>query len=194
MAGWFGRKKQTPTPGTAQLNMKLQPIHRGEFEDAWETMVERAGLPPIVGGGTMMSAGGEVDFCDLEFEFADASAAAVRRTIEALEALGAAKGSVLRLHTEPGQEFPFGVNEGLGLYLNGTDLPEEVYASTNADELADRLAQALGDAGSLHSWWDGPTETALYLYGPSFARMSELIAPVVADYPLCQRARVVQIA
>jgi hypothetical protein len=43
----------------------------------------------------------------------------------------------------------------------------------------------------MQSWWKGPRETALYLYGPSAARMAELIADVLARFPLAQRCRVV---
>jgi hypothetical protein len=43
----------------------------------------------------------------------------------------------------------------------------------------------------MQSWWQGPRETALYLYGPSAAHMAELIADVLAVFPLAQRCRVV---
>jgi hypothetical protein len=88
----------------------------------------------------------------------------------------------------------FGVNEGIGIYLNGTDLPDEVYQASDINELVARLDASLGDAGELYSHWRGPTETALYYYGPSAARMRELVAGVLATHPLAQLSRVEQLA
>jgi hypothetical protein len=45
-----------------------------------------------------------------------------------------------------------------------------------AHELIDLLSDRLGSEGSVVSYWQGPTETALYLYGPSASRMSERIS------------------
>jgi hypothetical protein len=38
--------------------------------------------------------------------------------------------------------------------------------------------------------WQGPTETALYVYGLPQPRC----APLLDSYPLCERARIVQVA
>ena len=87
----------------------------------------------------------------------------------------------------------FGITEGLAVYLNGTDLPDEVYAAGNVSELIAALPECLGAEGDMQSYWEGPRETALYLYGPSAARMDELIAGVLARFPLAQRCRVVRL-
>jgi hypothetical protein len=42
--------------------------------------------------------------------------------------------------------------------------------------------------------WQGSAETALYFYGTSFDAMKAAIETFVADYPLCQKARIEQIA
>jgi hypothetical protein len=52
----------------------------------------------------------------------------------------------------------------------------------------------LDGGGTIHSYWEGLTETALYLYGDSFESMSAAIAGFVSSYPLSEKARVVQIA
>jgi hypothetical protein len=85
----------------------------------------------------------------------------------------------------------FGVTEGLAVYLNGTDLPHEVYATSDVSDLIAALLGHLGAEGDMQSWWQGPRETALYLYGPSAVRMDELIAGELARFPLAQRCRVV---
>jgi len=112
--------------------------------------------------------------------------------IELLEQLGAPKGSLIQRAGEPGQ--PFGVTEGLALYLNGTDLPDEVYEQCDSNYVFEQIVERIEGVGEICSWWQGPTETALYLYGVSFEMLSERIADLIATYPLCQGARVVKIA
>jgi hypothetical protein len=86
---------------------------------------------------------------------------------------------------------PFGVTEGLAVYLNGTDLSREVYASSDVNDLIAALLERLGTDGDMQSYWEGPRETALYLYGASAARMDDLTASVLARFPLAQRCRIV---
>ena len=84
---------------------------------------------------------------------------------------------------------PFGQYEGVGLYLNGSDLPDQVYIDNDVNELIGTLVERLGADGAMHSYWEGPRETALYLYGPSAQRMRELIADVVDSHPLACQSR-----
>jgi hypothetical protein len=44
------------------------------------------------------------------------------------------------------------------------------------------------------SHWQGPRETALYLYGQSADAMLARIRPFLDIYPLCQKARIVKLA
>ena len=85
----------------------------------------------------------------------------------------------------------FGVTEGLAVYLNGTDLPGEVYASGDVNDLIAALLERLSAEGDMQSYWEGPRETALYLYGSSAARCTSLTVGVLARFPLAQRCRVV---
>jgi len=55
-------------------------------------------------------------------------------------------------------------------------------------------AERIDGHGEVCSWWQGPSETALYLYGASFDTMAERIADLLATYPLCQGARVIKVA
>jgi hypothetical protein len=110
-----------------------------------------------------------------------------------LEEAGAPVGSQL-LFEEGGVsvERPFGVQEGLALYLDGTTLPDEVYQQTDIDALMERLAVAVDSVGGeLRSAWNGPTETALYHYGPSADAMLDALQQVFDDFPICQNARLV---
>ncbi|MGN6132074.1 MAG: hypothetical protein ACTHOK_17160 [Nocardioidaceae bacterium] len=176
----------------ATLNDRLQPQDRAErYEDPLGLLLETRGLGKVTGGGSRQSLQGEIEQVDVEIELDDPAEQRLELVTKALEVLGAPVGSALRVGE---QELPFGRLEGLGLYLNGTDLPDEVYANADVNVVLGRLEALLGDDGSLHSSWEGPTETALYFYGDSFATMAERIAGVVDTEPLCQRARVVRLA
>jgi len=49
---------------TVELNARLQPIHRGEmFEEPLENVLIQANAGEVLGGGTFMSATGEIEKC-----------------------------------------------------------------------------------------------------------------------------------
>ena len=56
----------------AQLNARLQPMHRGKFfEDPLNEALDREALGRVSGGGTMQNVTGEIEYCDLEIQFGD---------------------------------------------------------------------------------------------------------------------------
>lgn len=178
----------------AQLNARLQPLDRGDiFEDPLDDTLQDMGLGEVTGGGTLQSNEGWVQQCDIEMDLPEADPETLRKIADRLEALGAPKGSKL-LVEETGTEMPFGKSEGLAIYLNGTDLDDWVYQNSDVNHVIAELDRLLGTAGRYCSYWDGPTETALYIYGPSAEAMRELILPLIETYPLCEGARVEQIA
>ncbi|MBD9367206.1 hypothetical protein [Xanthomonas sp. XNM01] len=192
MFGLFRKK----TPGTIvlTLNARLQPMHRAELEDAFDQIADREKLGArVVGGGTALSADGEVENCDIEVSLDDCTRKTAEHIAGIFGAMLAPHGSRVTLPGDGGQ-FAFGSHEGLALYLNGTDLPDEVYASCDANHVHDECIRLLDGAGMVHSHWQGPTESALYMYGRSFEEMHARIAAFIASYPLCRDARVVRIA
>jgi hypothetical protein len=174
------------------LNARLRPLDRGDhFEDPLlELLEEKVKELDVTGGGTQLDANREPANCDIDLAFSDDPARTLRLVIETLEKLGAPVGSTARLGGGD-EAVPFGSTEGIGVYLNGTDLPDEVYQNSDVNELIDRLGDSLGDRGSMYSYWEGPTETALYFYGPSADEMKRLMADVLGTHPLAQRCRVV---
>ena len=178
----------------AHLNARIQPLHRGEFfEDPLNEELQRASLGEVTGGGTLQMQSGEIDSCDLDIEVTNSSRETATRIIEILERLRAPKGS--KLIIEAGDsEVPFGVAEGMAVYLNGTDLPDNVYKECDSNFVLDEFNRLLGEVGKVLSWWQGPTETAFYLYGTSFAEMKARVAAFIDSYPLCQKCRIEQIA
>lgn len=181
-----------PEHVSIHLNARLRPLDRGDrYEDPLQEVLDEHNLGAIDGGGTMLGVSHEPTSCDIELRFeADADRDnGLRVVIEALESYGAPVGSYV--HPDSGERIHFGVTHGLGLYLNGTDLPDEVYATEDINELVAQIEAALGEEGAMQSYWEGPTETALYLYGPSTDRMRELLAGVLAAHPLADRHRLV---
>ncbi|MBI1252486.1 MAG: hypothetical protein GC189_13570 [Alphaproteobacteria bacterium] len=188
MLGLFKRKPDPRPLVVLHLHARLQPIHRGDvFEDPLDAWLRAEGLGEVCGAGTAFIPGEGVQSCDIELLLADVSEATLARVRAKAEALGAPAGSKLTL--DNGAEHAIGAWRGLALHLNGTDLPDEVYAQCDLDELYDHLNAALGAAGKAMSHHDGETETSLYLYGASVPAMRAAIAPVLRDYPLCQRSR-----
>ena len=178
----------------AQLNARLQPIHRGEFfEDPLNEALDRAALGQVSGGGTLQDVTGEIEYCDIEIEIAGHVAEAVEYVIDTLERLGAPKGSKLHVEAES-REVLFGRLEGLAVYLNGTDLPDHVYRECDSNFVHSEFNRLLDGTGRVLSFWQGPRETAFYVYGNSFQDMGDRLAGFIHSYPLCQRCRVVQIA
>lgn len=197
----FGLKfgaKQKPVEGvfvTARLNARVQPIDRGEhFEDPLDEALQELALGRVTGGGTQLAdepAG--IEFCDLEIMLHDIGETTLQSVIARLERLGAPKGSRLIVEST-GAEIPFGAHEGLAVFLNGTDLPDDVYARCDINHVLAEFDRLMGDKGRVKGHWEGSRDTALYCYGPSFTAMLAAIDPFMKSYPLCEKARVEQIA
>ena len=193
-------KSPAPAPAAvgemviARLNARAQPLDRGEvFEDPLSDILQAAGIGEVTGGGTMLGEDGEIAFCDLEIMVPEATDAVLGAIREALEGLGAPKGSRL-IWNDGANELEFGTFEGLAVYLNGTDLPDAVYEQSDASFVYEELGRLVGSEGRVVSHWGGPRETALYLYGRSAATMLARIRPFLDTYPLCDKARIITIA
>jgi hypothetical protein len=173
------------------LNARLRPLDRGARYETPLHGILGTCMPGsrVTGAGTLLSAEREPLVSDIDLDIEGDAPQALELVTGTLEAAGAPRGSRARL--DEGAPVPFGVTEGLAIYLNGTDLPAEVYAGSDINYLIATLSGRLGTEGDMQSWWQGPRETALYLYGPSAPRMTELIADVLARFPLAQRCRIV---
>lgn len=178
---------------TLQLNARFLPLDRAELEDAMEKVLERLELGEIDGGGTMQMPSGEVKFCDIEINLKDDSKETMDMLVRLINHFGVPKGS--KIHTYSSDwELPVGEQEGYAIYLNGTDLPKEVYGSCDINYVIEQMNKLMGEDGAMYSYWEGPRETALYFYGASYEKMKAAVAGFVAEYPLCQKCREEQIA
>ncbi|MCR5609977.1 MAG: hypothetical protein K6G26_13040 [Lachnospiraceae bacterium] len=175
---------------TLHLNARFQPEHRFELEDALQVIFDNNNAGEVTGGGTLLNEDGEIESCDIEIYLYES-----QKDLEWLEGLLNKLGIPKRSEIQ-GIEPPISVGtlEGLAIYLNGTDLPKEVYSSCDINYLIDQLNQALHSIGSMYSYRELEKYTALYFYGTSFSIMKERIETIVSTYPLCQKCRIEQIA
>ncbi|SES18798.1 hypothetical protein SAMN04487944_12280 [Gracilibacillus ureilyticus] len=177
---------------TLQLNARLQPIDRDEyFEDPINQALEDSQCGTTDGGGTMLQETGEIESCDVEIILKDNKKENVDKVLQIINEIGVPKGSLLLGN---GFKQSVGTLEGLALYLNGTELPEEVYETSDINYVIEKINQELNGIGRFYSFWGGPTDSGLYFYGTSFAEMKQRMAAFLAEYPLCQKCRVEQIA
>lgn len=177
---------------TLNLNARIMPFDRGDlFEDPINDMLQEAGIGEVDGGGTLQEKTGEIINCDVEICLTGNLDENYEKLKGFLGRLWIPKGSFL-VSEDKNEEIGF--LEGLALYLNGTDLEDEVYKSCDVNFVISELLRALGEDCKFYSYWQGPEETALYFYGQSFGRMNSLMTPFIEEYPLCNKSRVVQIA
>jgi hypothetical protein len=176
----------------ARIPEHIEPMDRGaRYEDPLQDALAIRDLGMITGGGSQLTADAEISFVDVEMALVDLGEALDVAT-RILEEAGAPVGSQLRFEQDGVDvERPFGMQEGVAVYLDGTSLPDEVYAQTDIDALMARLAGAVESAGGeLRSTWSGPSETALFHYGPSADAMMVALKPVFDDFAICRNARV----
>lgn len=174
---------------TLNLNMKLLPFMRGSFEDIINSKLEEEDVGYVEGGGTLLDVNGEVECCDIEIYLNDEKN--YKKLINILSDIRMAKGSKIISEKET---INIGKDEGLAIYLNGTDLDKEVYKNCDINYVLDKLMEKMSGVGTFVSHFEGEKETALYFYGESFKKMKESIIDFVNEYPLCEKCRIVQVA
>ena len=132
---------------SSQHHEHIEPLNRAaRYEDPVQDALAIRALGMVTGGGSQLTPAAEIGYVDVEMALADLDEALdVAKRV--LEEAGAPVGSQL-LYQEGSSdvERSFGVQEGLAIYLDGTSLPDEVYANTDIDALMERLAAAV-DSG-----------------------------------------------
>lgn len=179
---------------TALINHRIGAVNRGDvYDDPLDDMLVAEGLGEVTGGGSLMQESMEIDYVEIEIDLSGDAGIAVKRVIEFLEDAGAPKSSkIIIVGTNDSVEF--GKREGLALYMNGTDLPDDVFETGDINDVVEELDTLLEGISSFDDFWEGRTETALYAYGASYDQMKAIIDLYVARHPLCQLSRIVRIA
>lgn len=176
---------------TICLNARFQPMHRHQLEDVLEELLKKKELGEPEGGGTVQMPSGEIESCEIVLLLRDTGEETIRELVDMIDDLGVPKGSKIRYEE---CTLPIGSMEGLALYLNGTDLPEEVYRVYDINSVIERLGSLLAESGRIYSYWEGARETALYFYGDSYAAMADRMKRFLEVHPLCEKCRVERIA
>lgn len=190
--GLFNKKSVIIT--TLHINERLQPEHRVEYyEGRLQSILKKEKIGQVVGGGSTFFKDGGIANCDINIDCYEGQ---VENLVELLRHIPFAKGTKLIVYKDgkPDLQYSLGHMEGIGIYLNGVDLPAEVYKNCNIDYVVEQIFKLLETPPILYSYWQGDTETALYFYSVSFTTMRTKISNFLATYPLCSRCRVTQIA
>jgi len=175
------------------INARIRPMQRGEiYEDVLAEILAQHSLGSVLGAGSMLLPSGEIGHCNIEIEVSK-PAEATALILAVLEEIGVPKGSKIK-ECSTGSEIPFGTLEGLAIYLNDTDLEPEVYENCDPNHVYNELDRLVDGVGKVFNYWEGPNETAFYLYGSSYLQMKALITEFTQTYPLCQKCRIEQIA
>ena len=177
------------------INARIKPIDRGElYADPLINKLEELELGKVVEEGSNLSDEGEIVSCELHLEVHTLSEETISVIKDVLESgLGVPKGSKLIIKSTQ-EEIEIGRASGLALYLNGSDLSEEIYESCDINVVFEEINKLISKIGFIHSYWESSSEIALYLYGFSFEELNKKIENFISTYPLCQKCRVVQIA
>lgn len=195
-----GRKKaqDEQAPGTfalVTLNEPIMPTDRQErYEELLEaTLARTPNRGQVTGGGTQQRASGEIAHADIELDLVGDIAEASHHVIKVLEHLGAPVGS--HLVVDGAEPIDFGRTRGIGVYLNGTDLPDEVYETSDVNDLVAALENAVEGLGPMphHSHWQGPTETAMYFYAEDRDELRRRLTAEAEKHPLAQGCRIVDL-
>ncbi|MFT0212148.1 hypothetical protein VQ643_05965 [Pseudomonas sp. F1_0610] len=182
------------------LNARLTPNDCEQLKDVCSRFIQQENKTiELTQAKVIHTDIGEPTGCEFYFEVDNLDDRHINFIIQIFTSTLAPKGSKISIFensTKDCKQAFFGSQEGLALYLNGTDLPNEIYKKYSAlavFEECDRLLQAQ-NAGNVCSIWQGPTETALYMYGNNFTIMHESIEPCITAYPLCQKSRLATVA
>jgi hypothetical protein len=172
----------------ARLYEYIEPIDRGNrYEDPLQAALEAAQAGAVTGGGSQLNESGGIEFVDVEIELANLDAA-LDLVANTLEGAGAPQGSEIR--HEDNVVRVFGRQQCLAIYLDGTSLPDEVYANLDFDHVVTEIGNAAGP-DSFHGCWQGPEETGLYFFGSTAEDMFTRVEPLLRTLPIGQNARVV---
>lgn len=190
MFSMFRNKKRRPL--TLHLNMRMQPIHRHQYEEDITEVLEKDQMGEIMGGGTMLDRKGvEIESCDIEIDLFDKKDN-LDRLVDYLRQCMLAKGSVL-ICEDTGDKIDVGSAEGLAFYFDCTSLPDNLQASADFDKTVDDMINALRGVGVFCSFLENENWVAVYFYGPSFEEMKQCLLPIADSNPLCRKSRIEQI-
>jgi hypothetical protein len=163
-----------------QLNARLQPIHRGDLEDAiFEKLGASIPSLTVVGGGSAVDKDGRITSCGVELMLLKSSLEqALTELASALVELGVPRGSLLV--TPPKRKISVGQAEGLAVTfprISRVDF-EDARALQHNEELdraMELLKPALRGHGRVWSWQILRDEADLVIYADDAEALRDII-------------------
>ena len=174
----------------ARVYENIGPVDRGDrYEDPLQAVLEEKKLGRVTGGGSQLDEFGGITFADVEVEVANLDDA-LQVIADTLESAGAPEGAEILQAPDERVLRSFGKQQCLAIYLDGTSLPDDVYANLDFDAVVDEIGTAAGK-DSFRGAWQGPEETALFLFGDDAEAMFGRVEPILRRLPIGQNARVI---
>lgn len=189
MFGFLKRHKSDAPQGghvIAHITAHLDPTFRRiAYEEPLETALGTRG--EITGGGSLMGEDGEILHVDIEILLPRITEDLLDLIVATLERADAPKGSFL--HLDDGTVLRrFGKAEVVALTLDAHNLPKEVNARYNTDDLVDSIMPLMLGKGvykGLHLIRD---KGILYFHGTDPDAMEHAIRTIADHHPLCENA------
>jgi hypothetical protein len=178
-----------------QLNDKVIPVDKCTvYINPLAALLSEKNYGEISGGGTVKELPGEIVFCDIQIRLFDQiNDIIIEDIIYCLENCGAPKGSKLIIE-KINQEISFGTTEGIAIYIDSEKLQKESFKEYDVDFVQSEIIRLTQTAQKTDRYWEGESTTGLYFYGQSYEKMKGEITHFMNTYPLCQGARIAQIA
>lgn len=177
-----------------QINDKVLPEdRRNQYVLPLHDFLTENNYGEICGGGILKEEPGEIIFCDIHIKLYndEITESLLNHIKNYLEDCGAPKGSKIIIE-KTHQEIPFGINEGIALYLDGENTAKKDQDTYNIEFVQSEISKLTNT--SQERYWKGNTTTGLYFYGQSFEKMKDNISDFMQTYPLYKSARIAQIA
>lgn len=178
------------------INEKLEAQYRiEEYEDPIDKFLKRNRLGKVIEGKTILLDNMEVNYCLVKvFIYKLTNFEGQQRTLKTLlNSLMAPKGSQIICKFNE-TKIDCGIQEGIGIYLDGSNLQKEIYEDNDINVLASIIIEELNINESFLRFWEKPGKTALYFYSESYDVMAEKIRILFVSYPLLTNCIIKRIA
>ena len=180
---------------TLYLNAKLQPFIRNDLEDIFEDFLEKHNLGSLTDNVPNSKVIEKTPYCNITFATSSIKELSEEEIITLKEFFieNPVPKDTKIICNETKRLISVGTLEGLGLYINWTDLPNEVYVQNDINDLNEMILEQLGTKVQIMSYSEHENDTALYYYGSSFNDMHNEIKEIISSHPLCEKSKVQQI-
>lgn len=177
-------------PATLHLNARIMPMFRSDLEDSIDNLLQKNRLGFVLPGGSKLSEDGEINGCDINLIIYSIDVENIKNIIDLIYPFGVPKKSKFSVG---GQDISIGYLEGMAIYINGSDLSDEVYENNDINEVIEKFNTLLENKGGLFGHQRLEKYTGLYYYGKSYEEMMTCISEIIKEHPLCQSCKIEKI-